>query len=254
MQEVLTVSRSENQMTMRYQHPQEMPKPAGHKLAVFCDFDGTITVGDVVDILLEKHADPQWRLIEKRWENGEIDDCECMSQQIRLIRGSWSDIVSTLDTIQMDAHFKSFAEKCRQSETPLYVGSNGLDKVISYFFEREGIEVDGLWAYQLTESNGFWSLQFPKDAHRKGCRVAHSIACKCSLLESTLIDNQAGINTYNIVIGDGRSDFCWVNKANFVFAKSKLAQYCLDNQLDHVEFDNFADINQYLNEMNRFCE
>ena len=73
---------------------------------MFCDFDGTITIGDVTDILLEQLADPQWHAIEKRWENGEIDDCQCMAEQISLIRGDWRDIVRVLDTIEIDPEFQ----------------------------------------------------------------------------------------------------------------------------------------------------
>jgi len=231
--------------TKRTEEPRgaKMLDGSHQNIAMFCDFDGTITVGDVVDILLEQLADPQWRVIEKRWENDEIDDCECMSQQISLIRGDWRDIVRVLDTIEMDAHFKSFVEQCNQACIPIYVGSNGLDRVINYFFAREGIKVKDIWSYRLIESNSQWSLEFPHGQPRGVCQAANSVACKCTLLESHLAGAE---NTYRVVIGDSRSDFCWVQKADFVFAKSKLAQHCRDKQINHLSFTNFADINRYL--------
>jgi len=215
------------------------------KIAVFCDFDGTITIGDVVDILLEELADPQWKVIEKRWENGEIADCECMSEQISLIRGSWQDITKVLDRIDLDAHFKSFIEQCKKASMPVYIGSNGLDRVIDYFFAREGIKVNGVWAYGLIESSNGWSLEFRSNQPRGICQVPNSIVCKCELLESYPSGAERK-NSYRIVIGDSRSDFCWVHKADFVFAKSKLAQYCAKNNINYASFTDFADISQSL--------
>ncbi len=248
MQKVLI---SEHRVGARiYTHPFEAALPgdrilnlSGKDVAMFCDFDGTITVGDVVDILLEQLADPQWRDIEKRWEEGEIDDCQCMSRQIALIRGNWQDIVRVLDTIEMDAHFKSFVEQCNQIDIPIYIGSNGLDRVINYFFAREGVKVKDIWSYRLIESNRQWSLEFPADKPRSICQAPNSVACKCALLDSHL--NRVE-NNYRIVIGDSRSDFCWVQKADFVFAKSKLAQYCADSDINHARFTDFADISKYL--------
>src|ERR1700678_3886670 len=122
MQKVLTDNRTDVQVVIP-KGQTKMPDFSGKQISVFCDFDGTISVGDVVDILLEELADPQWRVIEQRWENGEIDDCQCMSQQIALIRADWSDITKVLDTIQIDTHFKSFVEQCNQANIPVYIGS-----------------------------------------------------------------------------------------------------------------------------------
>jgi len=213
------------------------------QVSMFCDFDGTISVGDVVDILLEELADPQWRVIEQRWENGEIDDCQCMSEQISLIHGRWSDITKVLDTIQIDPHFKSFVDQCNRANIPVYIGSNGLDKVIAYFLERENIKVEDIWSYRLIQSNSQWSLAFPEGQARGVCQTPGSVACKCALVEAHRQESQ---DIYRIVVGDSKSDFCWVQKADFVFAKSKLAMYCQEKQIDHLSFTNFADISHSL--------
>ncbi|MEZ4537363.1 MAG: hypothetical protein R3D26_20540 [Cyanobacteriota/Melainabacteria group bacterium] len=52
------------------------------KLEIFCDFDGTITVGDTVDLLLEKLALPEWEALEL-WQKGEISSGECADQADR---------------------------------------------------------------------------------------------------------------------------------------------------------------------------
>ncbi len=39
---------------------------------LFCDFDGTITRQDVIDVLLETYAQPRWRDVEQEWIDGRI--------------------------------------------------------------------------------------------------------------------------------------------------------------------------------------
>ena len=142
-----------------------IPELAGRPAIVFCDFDGTVTLGDVTDVLLEKLADPQWIEIEERWVNGDLDDCECMAQQVSLIRGDWQKITEVIDEIKIDPNFKSFVSLCKKANILVYIGSNGLDRVIEYVLAKENIEIDGYWAYHLLEENG-WALKFPTNEAR----------------------------------------------------------------------------------------
>src|SRR5271155_2356634 len=109
------------------------------KPRIFCDFDGTITTGDTVDILLESLADPAWKDIEAQWEEGEIGSRECMARQIPLIRGGWNAVLEVLNTVQVDKTFSTFVSWCRQQKIPVFVVSDGLDKVIEYLLAREGM-------------------------------------------------------------------------------------------------------------------
>jgi 2-hydroxy-3-keto-5-methylthiopentenyl-1-phosphate phosphatase len=210
---------------------------------VFCDFDGTVTTSDVTDVLLQQLAHPSWQEIEERWLSGDIDDCQCMAQQIALIDGAWANIVKVVDSsIAIDPHFKSFMTLCNDMRIPVYIGSNGLDRIITHILNRESIQVAGYWAYRLVEKHKSWSLEFPQGEKRGKCKTPHSIACKCALLERKLTDKEP----YKIVIGDSKSDFCWSTKADFVFAKSKLAQYCREQDIDHQTFVDFSHISECL--------
>ncbi len=220
---------------------------AGRQPVIYCDFDGTVTTTDVTDVLLEKLAHPRWQEIEERWVKGEIDDCQCMAQQIALIHGNWQDIVQVLDTIKIDPYFKSFIALCKKASLPIYIGSNGIDRVISHILNRENIQVEGTWSYHLIESGQGWSLQFPQCDGRDFCHVPHSVACKCALLDKHKSAGKIGnVEPYRIVIGDSKSDFCWSNKADLVFGKAKLAGYCVERELNHLPFVDFSQINSEL--------
>ena len=70
-------------------------------MEVYCDFDGTITKGDTIDVLLEELAHPSWRDVEERWVRGEIGSRECMAQQVPLIQGGWSAVEKILDHVRI---------------------------------------------------------------------------------------------------------------------------------------------------------
>jgi len=209
-------------------------------IEVYCDFDGTITVGDTTDELLEALADPAWKEIERRWEKGEIGSRECMAQQVALIRGGWQAVKKVLDQVEIEPTFPGFARWCRKASIPLRIVSDGLDRAISYLLARENVRVDFVWANRLQEaSDGSFSLLFPYSVSNKVCS---SGVCKCNLLES------GRSSPLRVVIGDGRSDFCWAPEADLLFAKSKLAQHCAKEKIEYHQFDDFLTIRSVLTE------
>jgi 2-hydroxy-3-keto-5-methylthiopentenyl-1-phosphate phosphatase len=54
------------------------------------DFDGTISVKDTIDAMLEKFAvstpTQNWEDIEQEWLDGNITAVECMSRQIDMVQ------------------------------------------------------------------------------------------------------------------------------------------------------------------------
>jgi 2-hydroxy-3-keto-5-methylthiopentenyl-1-phosphate phosphatase len=209
-------------------------------IEVYCDFDGTITVGDTTDELLEALADPSWVEIEKRWEKGEIGSRECMALQVALIRGGWDAVKEVLDKVEIEPTFPAFARWCRRVGIPLRIVSDGLDKAINYLLAREKVHVDFVWANRLQEAeDGSFSLLFPYTVSNKVCS---SGVCKCNLLESRRN------SPLRVVIGDGRSDYCWAPEADLLFAKSKLAQHCSKEKIEYHQFDDFLTIRSVLAE------
>jgi 2-hydroxy-3-keto-5-methylthiopentenyl-1-phosphate phosphatase len=213
----------------------------GTYVEVYCDFDGTVTRGDTIDVLLEKLAHPSWQEIEQRWVKGEIGSRECMRQQVPLIQGGWNAIEEVLQDVKIDPTFPKFAAWCRRNGVPLRIVSDGIDKVIYHILKREKIRVDNILANHLFEhENGQLELTFPHAPQIAGCG---SGLCKCKILAS-------GGNRYaKVVIGDGRSDFCWVTDADYVFAKQSLLKHCRETGIKAVPFEDFTSIRSALQEL-----
>jgi 2-hydroxy-3-keto-5-methylthiopentenyl-1-phosphate phosphatase len=209
------------------------------KIKVFCDFDGTITTRDTVDVLLSELASPEWEEIEELWVQGLIGSRECMARQIPLIRGGWAKVRELLDSLQLNPGVAEFVDWCRGNSIPFVVVSDGLDRVIEYLLAKNGIHADQIFANHLSESEQCeFSFSACSQPRLEGCQ---SGVCKCR------IAGQPGdYRAIKVIVGDGRSDFCWARKADLLYARGKLIDYCKSNNLDHNPFDTFYQLGESL--------
>jgi 2,3-diketo-5-methylthio-1-phosphopentane phosphatase len=209
-------------------------------IEVYCDFDGTITRGDTIDVLLERLAHPSWKEVEARWERGEIGSRECMAQQVPLLQGGWAAVEKVLDDVKIDPTFPKFANWCRQNGVPLKIVSDGIDRVIHYILKREKIVVSNVLANHLVDNaDGSLDLTFPYAPQVAGCG---SGMCKCKIL------SMGSSRPMKVVIGDGRSDFCWSAEADMVFAKTKLVGHCQSKGIPYTSYEDFVSIRANLQE------
>ena len=209
----------------------------GSPVAVYCDFDGTIALEDVTDAILSRLADKEWLDIEAEWVSGAITSKDCMARQVALINGGWGAIKTVLQEIRLDPSFASFATWCKDSGIPLMVVSDGLDRVIQFLLWRDEIPVDGIWANHLIGEGDQLSLSFSPSEERD----CESGVCKCRIMSNT-----SRSNVSRVVIGDGKSDYCWAQKADIVFAKSKLLEFCTTQGIPCHSFHHFGEIRRNL--------
>jgi 2,3-diketo-5-methylthio-1-phosphopentane phosphatase len=201
--------------------------------AIQCDFDGTISVDDVTDALLERFARPGWREIEAEWETGKIGSGECMKRQVALLDMSNAELDEFLRSVAIDPNFASFAAIAKRLAITLEVVSDGIDYAIHRtlaLHHLDGLSVRANHLVQVAERR--WRLTSP---HASATCVSACGTCKCELLA-----HHATTARKVLFIGDGRSDFCVASKADFVLAKSKLVDYCAQHGIAHAAFDDFA--------------
>ncbi|MDK4727746.1 MtnX-like HAD-IB family phosphatase [Rhizobium phaseoli] len=203
-------------------------------MQVFSDFDGTISIQDVTDVVLSCFAEPEWEDIEQQWKDGLIGSAECMRRQIALIRASRRELDAILGTVAIDPGFPAFRDYCRVNGLPLTIVSDGVDYFIRHVLRQNGITDLPVVANLLHCSivNGLESYTLAAAPNSAGCSSGSGV-CKCRVV--------SGMEP-QIYIGDGRSDFCVAGRADLVFAKDKLADYCSDKNIPFIAFDDFADL------------
>lgn len=199
---------------------------------ILCDFDGTISVDDAIDRLLERFGQPGWERIESDWRAGRIGSRECMTGQVALLDLSAAELDAYLGTLAIDPAFPAFVSAARRREVPIQVVSDGLDVVIANLLDRHGVADLPVVANHLrAHGQRRWSLTSPWQA--KGCS---SGTCKCARA-----DTAASTGRKTLLIGDGASDFCVASRVDFVFAKNRLIDHCRASGIPHVPISGFEE-------------
>jgi 2,3-diketo-5-methylthio-1-phosphopentane phosphatase len=203
-----------------------------HKASVrvFVDFDGTISVGDTTDLILERFADPSWQAVEADWVAGRIGSRECLARQIDLIRATPQALDAFAGNSAIDPHFAAFAALCAAHGLPLAIVSDGLDRIATAMLARAGLRLPIVANHLEWLGADRWRLGFPHA--RQDCAAAAG-HCKCATLA-------AAPGSLRVLVGDGRSDFCAAAAADLVIAKGALAIYCGNKRIPFEPFTDFA--------------
>src|SRR5258708_36358064 len=72
--------------------PPATGRAAPLQVRMFVDFDGTIALEDTTDVILERFALPEWRVVEADWVAGLIGSRECLARQVDMIRARPDDL------------------------------------------------------------------------------------------------------------------------------------------------------------------
>ena len=201
---------------------------------ILCDFDGTVTVEDTTDTLLERFGRDGWEVLEDAWRAGRINSHDCMAGQVALLDMNHDEFDAHLAERALDPQFADFVDAAKAHKVPIEILSDGLDYAIHNILRRAGLDSLPVVSNRLQQvGEREWTLEFPNASGT--CRVA-SGTCKCARAARA-----QGARKRVLLIGDGASDFCVAETADFVFAKGKLIAHCIAKKIPHAAITGFAD-------------
>jgi 2-hydroxy-3-keto-5-methylthiopentenyl-1-phosphate phosphatase len=219
----------------RLVNPTTMQENSVSAWTILCDFDGTVAVDDTTDTLLDRFGRDGWEVLEADWRAGRINSHDCMAGQVALLDMDRSELDAHLDAREVDAAFEQFVRIAQTHGIHIEILSDGLDYAIHRILARNGLDGLPVTANALQEAGARkWRLNFPNASAT--CRVA-SGTCKCVSARRA-----HGARKKVLMIGDGASDFCVAESADFVFAKGKLIAHCIAKNIAHAPILDFADV------------
>jgi 2-hydroxy-3-keto-5-methylthiopentenyl-1-phosphate phosphatase len=198
------------------------------------DFDGTVSLIDTTDHLLERFAAKEWLDVEKEWVAGKIGSRECLARQAALLDAGAEDIASTLAAADIDPEFPAFVRLVQGLGASIEIVSDGFDRCIQPILARENLNIALTSNRLVPVGDRHWRAEFP---HSSDICPAMSGVCKCRTLSG---------ERFTVMIGDGRSDFCIAGQADFVLAKGKLAEHCEERGYAFLPISGFADVINWL--------
>ena len=212
------------------------------KLRIFCDFDGTVALNDVGNLLFTSFgdADHWWNLVED-WRERRVDARALWRAQAAVSRITPEILRSFCASQPIDPHFSNFVAFCNEYHFPVSIISDGMDLYIQHILEQHGMEDVKYYANRLIlRENGDVRVEFPH--YQSGCKI-------CANCKGYQIALHTRKGETSVFVGDGYSDLCAVDRADIVFAKNDLLVYCRDKNVVCRPFDNFADVQHGLLEI-----
>jgi 2-hydroxy-3-keto-5-methylthiopentenyl-1-phosphate phosphatase len=210
------------------------------RLAIFCDFDGTVARRDVGYHLYHHFSGGRNDALLPDWKAGRLSTRECMRLESEMVRGTPEDIFRFLDQFDLEPTFPEFARVCRENDVPIVIVSEGLDIYIKRLLANYGPDHFNVKCNIGHLESGGIRIEFPYEYRVcPGCGN-----CKAARIEE--FRAQVGGACTVVFVGDGYSDACGARAADLVFAKKDLVRYCQAEGILYNEFSSFEDVTDQL--------
>lgn len=211
---------------------------------ILSDFDGTITTFDTNVKLFNKFGEGKYiNKIKTQYLNGEIElrtlfDLEF--QSIKLTEEMYLKFM--LEDIKLQEGFERFYKNLEKHNIPFIIISGGLINGINPFMEEHGFKNIPTYANKLKFNGDKAIVEYYEDEYLKN-----------SIKKDSYIDFKVEIlNNYRekyekiIFLGDGITDMNVADQADFLFAKDHLEEHCINNNIEHIKWSNFHDVNDLM--------
>lgn len=209
------------------------------KIAILCDFDGTVARDDVGNLLFQEFADARRsRLVVREWKEGLISSKECLEREAELAHVSREALDEFIEQRDLDPYFKDFVDFARRRDMEIVIVSDGLDYYIEKMLIRTGLAHLDFFANSLGLNEHVLHVRFPY-YDMLDCQSCGN--CKTYHMERYRADGY-----YVVYIGNGLSDRCPSENADLVFAKGELLQHCRANGIEATAYENFRDVEREL--------
>ncbi len=205
------------------------------KLAIQCDFDGTVTVGEVSHLLLKEFADNSWSKIVDEFNDERMSVTDCMKKCFSLIRAderTMTEYILSDGRVKVRDGFADFWGYCKEKDYHFSIVSNGLVFYIDAILGKLGINgVDVIAAENRFSPDGLKLEYTGPDGSVAGADFKESYT---EMLKA---------RGYSVVcIGDSVTDVPVARRSHYVFAADALQKLCLRENIDYIPFESFYDV------------
>ncbi|MBL0386556.1 2-hydroxy-3-keto-5-methylthiopentenyl-1-phosphate phosphatase [Tumebacillus sp. ITR2] len=213
------------------------------RIAIFCDFDGTITERDMIITIMERFGAPGWETTKDQILHQEIPIQTGVGRLFHGISSTLRDDVAAYaqEVAVIRAGFPEFLEFCKAQGIDFWVTSGGIDFFVKPLLEPFAIE-NPIYCNGSDFSGETIEVTWPHACDEQcenGCGM-----CKPSVLRQFPDED-----VFKIVIGDSITDLQAAKLADFVIARSKLLQDCEALGLAHAPFSTFYDVMEVIQQL-----
>jgi 2-hydroxy-3-keto-5-methylthiopentenyl-1-phosphate phosphatase len=207
-------------------------------LAILVDYDGTIALTDVGDVLMAELKNEQWETETARYDAGLVGSRRLMEWEI----GLWHPDPGAMSRLAAeqphDPDFATVARRARAAGIPVEVVSDGFGFFIEPALDRLGVgDVPVVTALTEFSANGAPSISFPN---------GHPTCFVCGTCKRNRVLGHQRAGRAVAFVGDGASDRYAAGYSDVVFAKEGLEQLCVAYGWPYRRWTRFAEIDAWL--------
>jgi len=210
------------------------------RLAIFSDFDGTLCRKDVGYHMFKTFSQGKTDDLVPLWKSGELSTRDCLRREAEMVDIDEERLRGFLDQFRLNEGVKELLDLCRSHDVDFTILSDGFGFYIEHVLANHGLNDLDIITNRGYFEDGELKIDFPHD--NVSCQRCGS--CKGERIREYL--EKVGEETKVVFIGDGYSDVCALAESDLIFAKKDLEQYCRQNNINHVAYDDFNDVIQYL--------
>lgn len=207
------------------------------KLVLFCDFDGTITEKDNIVAIVRKFAPPEWEALTEQILSQKISVQEGVGKLFQLLPSSlrYEIVDYIVNEASIRPGFADFVRFCREEGIEWLVTSGGIDFFVEPILSPFDLKDVPIYCNGSNFSGEKITITWPHscDDH---CNNG------CGMCKTTIIRRYDPAEYFRVVIGDSITDLAGAKIADYVIARSFLAQKAEELHLPHRTFATFHDV------------
>lgn len=213
--------------------PDDLP------MSILIDYDGTISLTDVTDVVMAQHAAGIWEEAAARYDAGLMGSRRLMAWEIAYVEADEAALLATAAAQPHDPGFVPLVRRAQAAGIPVEIVSDGFGYFIRPALVALGVGELPVVTARTVFADGRASMEFPNGHPR--CFV-----CGTCKRQRVLAHRAAGRRV--VFIGDGESDRYAAGYSDIVFAKRSLERICLEAGWPFRRWTTFGEIDGWLAE------
>lgn len=208
-------------------------------LSILIDYDGTISLTDVTDIVMAEHAPDIWEEATARYDAGLMGSRRLMAWEIDYVDADEAALLATAAAQPHDPGFVPFVRRAQAAGIPVEIVSDGFGYFIRPALVALGVGELPVVTARTTFDGSRASIEFPN---------GHPTCLVCGTCKRQRVLAHRAVGRRVVFIGDGESDRYAAGYSDIVFAKRSLERICLEAGWPFRRWTTFHEIETWLAE------
>ncbi|OGS08097.1 MAG: hypothetical protein A2270_03380 [Elusimicrobia bacterium RIFOXYA12_FULL_51_18] len=207
--------------------------------AVVTDFDGTVTLKDVGDVLLRHFNAATREEIENSYAP-HVKMEEWMMEYFRPLKIPRKKIEAyVLESTRLRGGFIKFNAFCARRRIPLEIASGGVDLYIDCLLKKWKLRIKSFYGRTRFTKAGIL-VEYP-------CLKGATL----DVFKAARVSRYQRLGYKVAFCGDGTSDLKAARLADAVFATKRLRRFCLEEGVRNRRLKNFLDVQKFLTQQGK---